>query len=253
MLWRRFFIALISVTLLVVTLTLWEWNDVMGQYVSSQHGRKEASSGKNILSRLNAYHNSDDASFLLKRTFKLPAPKYTKQHALQSGWVEDLKLLLKTLSTTRLSIVTASQEHKVVVLNWLISALVKIKPPLENVLVLAVSSSLYEYLKSRGIAVIYVDPMSLISSQAVETFDSIFAQIHVVRLTVFRLINHWGYDVVMYDSDAVLLRNTQPLFDMYPGADLIGSAGVGPEKLNSLWGRTLCTGVLLLRATARTG
>ena len=258
MLCRRFFITFVSITLLVITLTLWKWNEIY-----SLVGRKEISTGKKLVynsvvmgkAKTDSYGTNAprNSRFLLKHSFKFPAPKYTKQDALESGWIEDVKQFLKNLSTTQISIVTASEEHKVIVVNWLVSALIKVHPPLENVLVLAVSNSLYEYLKSRGMPAIYIDPVSLISSHAFETFGSVFAQIHVVRMTLFRLINHWGYDVVMYDSDAVLLKNTQALFDKYPEADLIGSAGIGPEKLSSLWGRTICTGVLLLRATFKTG
>ena len=265
MLRRRFLFVLVPLTLLVIVHTVWKWNE-FERYVPSFFGRTEILSGKKKMYQSIVAANtktdsdgtneplySDDARFLLKHTFRFPAPKYTKQDALQSSWVEDLKHFLKTLLATQVTIVTASEEHKSIVVNWLVSALIKIRPPLENVLVLAVSSSLYEYLKIRGIQVIYVDPASLISSHAVETFGSVFAQIHLVRLTFFRLINHWGYDVIMYDSDAILLKNPQSLFDKYPEADLVGSAGIGPERLSSQWGRTVCTGVLLLRATSKTG
>lgn len=78
-------------------------------------------------------------------------------------------------------------------------------------------------------------------------------QIHIVRLTFFRLLNHWGYDVVMYDSDAVVLKNPQPLFDANQGVELVGSAGKGPESIGHVWGRTICTGVLLLRTSPGLG
>ena len=78
-------------------------------------------------------------------------------------------------------------------------------------------------------------------------------QIHIVRLTLFRLMNHWKYDVVMYDSDAVVLKDPQSLFDSYPGVELVGSAGKGPESIGHIWGRTICTGVLLMRTSPALG
>ena len=72
-------------------------------------------------------------------------------------------------------------------------------------------------------------------------------------MTVLRLITHWGYDVVMYDSDAIVLQDPQPLFDGFPGVELVGSAGQGPASIGHMWGRTLCTGVLLLRSTHHLG
>ena len=78
-------------------------------------------------------------------------------------------------------------------------------------------------------------------------------QIHIVRLTFFRLINHWGYDIVMYDSDAVVLKNPQLLFEANAGVELVGSAGKGPESIGRVWGRTICTGVLLMRSSPYLG
>ena len=80
-----------------------------------------------------------------------------------------------------------------------------------------------------------------------------FLQIHIVRLTFFRLMSHWGYDVVMYDSDAVVLKNPQPLFDANEEVELVGSAGKGPDSIGHVWGRTICTGVLLMRSSPDLG
>ena len=66
-------------------------------------------------------------------------------------------------------------------------------------------------------------------------------------------MNHWNYDVVMYDSDAVILKNPQPLFDANPDAELIGSSGKGPDSVGHIWGRTICTGVLLMRCSPSLG
>ena len=66
-------------------------------------------------------------------------------------------------------------------------------------------------------------------------------------------MNHWKYDVVMYDSDAVVLKDPQSLFDSYPGVELVGSAGKGPESIGHIWGRTICTGVLLMRTSPALG
>ena len=57
----------------------------------------------------------------------------------------------------------------------------------------------------------------------------------------------------MYDSDAVVLKDPQSLFDSYPGVELVGSAGKGPESIGHIWGRTICTGVLLMRTSPALG
>lgn len=195
--------------------------------------------------------------FTIKSYFSFPLPQYTNPLStiLQSEWVHSLEEFLVTLETgsKQISVVTANWEHEVVLLNWLISAFLVASPPVENVLVLSLSRKLHEMLKSKSIPVIFIDPTTIIRSSATHFIRTAFSQVHVVRLSLFRLLNHWGYDVVMYDSDAIPLKNPQPLFNKYPTASLIGSAGKGPETIMSVWGRTICTGVLLLRSSSVMG
>ena len=197
------------------------------------------------------------ANFTINSYFSFPLPQYTNPLStiLQSDWVHSLKEYLVTLETgsKQISVVTANWEHEVVLLNWLISAFLVASPPVENVLVLSLSRKLHEMLKSKSIPVIFIDPTTIIRSSATHFIRTAFSQVHVVRLSLFRLLNHWGYDVVMYDSDAIPLKNPQPLFNKYPTASLIGSAGKGPETIMSVWGRTICTGVLLLRSSSVMG
>lgn len=200
-------------------------------------------------------HNHHDISgFTVKGYMSWPLPLYTRTDVLQAQWVKDLKQYLSRVTAFKqISIVTANIEHKEVVLNWIISAIIVGKLPLENVLVLSISRSLHELLISKKINSIYVHPSSVISTSGLKRITSAFNQIHIVRLTFFRLINHWGYDVVMYDSDAIVLKDPQPLFDAHPGVELVGSAGKGPESIGRVWGRTICTGVLLMRSTPNLG
>ena len=68
-----------------------------------------------------------------------------------------------------------------------------------------------------------------------------FSQVHIVRLTVVRLINHYGYNLVNYDSDTILLMNPQVYFEKHKHTDLIGTFGKGPMGLFKEWGVTLNT------------
>ena len=203
------------------------------------------------------HHREQRPDFTIKPYFSFPLPQYTNPlpTILRSEWVHSLKEYLSTLETgsKQVSVVTANWEHEVVLLNWLISAFLVASPPVENVLVLSLSRKLYEMLKSKNIPVIFIDPTTIIRSSATHFIRTAFSQVHIVRLSLFRLLNHWGYNVVMYDSDAIPLKNPQQLFNKYPTASLIGSAGKGPESINSLWGRTICTGVLLLRSSSVMG
>ena len=85
-------------------------------------------------------------------------------------------------------------------------------------------------------------------------FPSNFSHIWVTRVVLFRLLNHWGYTVATYDSDAVLIHNPQPLFAELGSSDLIGSPGTYPFDLHRQWKTpTLCMGMALFRASERTG
>lgn len=179
-------------------------------------------------------------------TFSLPAPVLLRSH-----WVADLKDHLRTVQGKTVSVVTSTIEHRDVLLNWLIAAYVKVTEPLRNVMVISMDARLHSILVSRGIPSLYVHKDMVVSPTA--DVPRVFSQVHVVRLAVVRLMNHYGYDVINYDCDAIPLRNPQPIFDEYSGTDLIGTFGKGPGVLYEKWGVTLNTGVMVMRATPNMG
>lgn len=186
-----------------------------------------------------------------KKSLHFPQPHYSKEDAviLHSPWTEELRSILRNISGNQISMVTSSAEHQDVLVNWLTAAMFVASPPLENILVLSLDEALYYFLRERKIQSLYVSPEMVIDAK----IDRVFSQVHIVRITVLRLINHYGFDVVNYDCDAVVLKNPDLLFEKYKAADMIGTFGKGPSQLFNKWGVTLNTGVLLLRSTARMG
>ena len=75
------------------------------------------------------------------------------------------------------------------------------------------------------------------------------------RLALIRLLNHWGYNVVHYDADAVILKNPKPLFDKFQEYDIVGSWGKLGKELKNMWGFAICMGAVLVlfRSTANVG
>lgn len=179
-------------------------------------------------------------------TFSLPAPVL-----LRSRWVKDLQDYLRSVQGKTISVVTSTVEHTDVLLNWLIAAYVKITEPLQNVMVISMDAELHSILVSRGIASLYVHKDMVVSPLA--DVPRVFSQVHVVRLAVVRLMNHYGYDVINYDCDAIPLKNPQLIFDEYSNTDLIGTFGKGPGILYEKWGVALNTGVMVMRATPSMG
>ena len=197
--------------------------------------------------------NSHRDKFTIKSPFSFPQPHFSHPDwvLLRSNWVTELQDILSTATSNQISMVTATQEHQDVVANWLISAYIVADPPLENVLVLSLGESLQELLQQRNISSLYVSPGMVISPQA--GIDAPFSQVHIVRLTVLRLILNYGFDVVNYDSDAILLKNPQIIFEKFKSADVIGTFGKGPVRLFMQWGVTLNTGVMLFRSNPKVG
>lgn len=191
--------------------------------------------------------------FTIKAPFFMPQPAFSRpvKVLLRSKWHQDLKDYLRTVDGNELSMVTSSVEHTDVLLNWLIAAYVKIKDPIKNVMVLSMDDKLHSILVNRGLPSVYVHKDMVINPRV--SVPRVFNQVHVTRMAVWRLMNHYGFDVINYDCDAIPLRNPQPVFDKYKTTDLIGTFGKGPNILYEKWGVALNTGLMVLRATPAMG
>lgn len=167
-------------------------------------------------------------------------------------WVSELGSYLASLESRHVSLCIADSRYKSATINWLVSALVAVRPPLENVLVVSLDRHLRDFLQRRDLDSIFMDPHTILKDD-VELHSS-FSHIWVTRVVLFRLLNHWGYSVATYDSDAVLVKNPQPLFTELEESDVVGSPGIYPFDLYKQWkSPTLCMGVVLFRASEKTG
>ena len=189
----------------------------------------------------------------IKQPFHFPQPRFSQpdDYLLQSQWVFDLRKILSRTKGRQVSLVTSSIEHQDVLLNWLISAYIVASPPLQNVIVLSLDESLHNLLTKKGFTSLYVSSSMVIKPRIEVTRR--FSQVHIVRLNILRLMTNYGFDVVNYDCDAVVLKNPQSIFDKHKDADIIGTFGKGPMQLFMKWGVTLNTGVLLFRSNPRVG
>ena len=201
-------------------------------------------------------------TFELRKPFSLPVPFATLplDQILHTGWLQALKDFLHTLKPDSgpVSIVSSDYKYSEVLLNWLISALVQVDRPVSNVLVLSLDSSLHALLQRRGFACIHVPPEQLLRSVVINrlalTGHVAFTQVHILRLTVMRLVNHWGFDVANYDTDAIILKNPEPLYyKQYMSSDFIGSYGHFPQGMQREWGIALCIGVVMTKSSKQTG
>ena len=205
--------------------------------------------------------SSRPGSFEIRQPFSLPVRFATLplDRILHTEWLQALKEFLHTLKPDSgpATIVSSDYKYSEVLLNWLISALVQVDRPLSNVLVLSLDSSLHALLQGKGFACIHVPPEQLLQPallQIITLTNHIATHVYILRLTVMRLVNHWGYDIANYDTDAIILKNPEPLYyEQYRDSDFIGSYGHFPLDIKQEWGIAVCTGVVMIRSSIYTG
>ena len=188
--------------------------------------------------------------------FHFPHPNYTRstQEILAGPWVARLHRKLNSLpvqNSKQVSIVFSDSSYADSLLNWLIASQVRLESPIENFIVVCLDKNVFSLLDSRDIPSILVDKAKVLKPNA--KFQHDYSSVWIVRMIVYRLINYFGYDVVSYDTDAIPLRNLQPVFDDYQDHDIVGSAGIYPFGLGRIWGFTMCMGVIRFRSTTKMG
>ena len=184
-------------------------------------------------------------------TFPHPVMYRPVNVVLKTGWVMRLKRYLSSANRSRQVILTeATYDFIKNLLNWLISAAIVSEVPLQYILVLCFDQQTHDLLAERNINSLYIPYNSVMKNSKLE-----IGNIWMSRLAVIRLLSHWGYDVQHYDSDAVLLKNPQSLFQRFSSSDIVASWGDYPDELgkNGPWGTTLCMGAVLIRSSPRTG
>ena len=194
----------------------------------------------------------DEPKFYITSDFKFPHPMVylPTVKILESDWVQQLKAYLLSIHPARsLTVTVATYSFFPNLLNWLIAAHLLVEPPMEHVLVLALDEQVHSLLSPRKIPCIHIPFKAVLKGMSLR-----IKLIWMTRLAVLRLLNHWGYDVLQLDSDAMPLRNPHTLFDDYMDYDIVSSRGSMPLKLSrGPWKFTVCMGAILLRGTKGMG
>ena len=218
----------------------------------------EGESGSDCMSQFNSPIGAS-YDFLVRQPFTLP-DDYSRslKEILAQDWVCDLQSFLKNLNKEKHSVnmIAANSNFTDPLLNWLIASLMRLEEPMDDVIVISLDKDLHDLLIGRGIPSLLVTPDSVMRT---EDFPEVYHRhngFYQARMMVMRLINHWGYDAANYDTDAVMLRNLQSIYDAPENADVDIFAGFAisfPPVLHKKWGATLCNGAWLVRSNARTG
>ena len=197
-------------------------------------------------------------AFPIHQLCSLPVPFATLPLAnlLQQQWIKDLQEILTHIPRNQtVSVVTSNYKYREVLLNWLISAKTRLKPPLPFVIALSLDKETCNLLKKSNIPCIFAptDAFFTKHEDIAVLKGAIFTEILVLRVTAIRLMNHWGYNVANYDTDALILRNPDSLYSKYQDSDMVASYGIFPSELKEKWGATMCGGVFMIRSTSHSG
>ena len=184
-------------------------------------------------------------------TLPFPSSTIPAVKLLQQQWVDHLRHILSEipLDSPPIHIVASNYAYRELLLNWLIMAKVKLAPPLSNIIVVSIDKALCDLLNKRDIRCLFVDRKVYIKENLRQSFRLIL----ILRLTVIRLLNYWGYDAANIDADAVILKNPEPLYEEYKESDMVAGRGTYPSTLGRVWGATICGGTFMIRSTPNTG
>lgn len=204
------------------------------------------------IQRTNALTNHDTS--ILKDSFTFPQPiaLKSKENIVKSKWFIHLRSILSNWPSRYILTVSSNSAYMEVLLNWLVSAVINAQVILERILVLAYDEEIHQLLVERSITSVHV-PFEDILSVDMMNRAPVFTKIMMTRLAVTRLISYWGFDVALFDSDAIVLKNPLSLFEVHQDSDIVGSFGRFPRKLKVEWGVTMCSGVVMFRSTPQIG
>ena len=201
-----------------------------------------------------------------KTDFLFPYPNLTFEanEMLKSHWVINLKKTVEEAKFSKqVTFLMVSFDYFSMLLNWLAHAKLNAPSLMKSLLVVCLDEKSHIILTKKGITSTIVkveEVVKKLSDIATRDGGPIFHARVVVRLTVLRLLNYWGFDVLQMDIDALLIKNIQPIFDHFSDTDIISSTvghGDGhicvPKIAQSVWEFCLCIGTILIRSNQNIG
>ena len=191
----------------------------------------------------------------LARNVSLPMVNLTFPfHVIeQKRWYRDMEQFLLKLHTKYVVLLTSTNDFLPVLVNWLSAYRKNTHSSLNEVLVLSMDWKIHNKLVNRGFNSILIANQDMLVPNA--HLITHYSHIWIKRCTVARILNHFGYTVTMFDTDAIVLKDIINLVNdpQYSSFDIVGSMGKYPFNIGRQWGFTLCMGVVSFRSTNGTG
>ena len=178
-------------------------------------------------------------------------PDYTLPMSVDTLWVRYLRDEVKQLTGRQVTLLVSDRNYLDLLVNWLAHSILYASQSVDSILIIAFDTYTYRVLQNKGFHSVYIQPHSIVNSKPT---SKNLAHIWIMRLTIIRLLNYWKYNVLVIDSDAVMMRNIQPVLDRFNTSDIITSGGYFPSKFSDKWNApTMCMGVILIKSSPATG
>ena len=177
-------------------------------------------------------------------------PLYTQPIRMDTKWVCDLYHEVKQMQSKQLTLLICSKSYLEVLVNWLAQAVLHAHYPADGILIIAFDSFTHHVMHHKGIHSVFISVDAVFNSKV----NGIANRIWMTRLTVIRLLNHWNYNVLAFDTDALMLKNVQPLLDKFSTSDIVASSGTFPVECYNKWkAPTMCMGAIFYKSSPATG
>ena len=177
-------------------------------------------------------------------------PSITLPVTTNCNWVQDLYQITHQAGP-QITLLMCNKHYLSVVINWLAYTALQALLSVKDIVILSLDNATHQVFKHKGFNSVLVPKHSIIQPNFnIKQLSAAW----VTRLMVIRLLNSWKYNVLLIDSDAMIIKDIRPLFENFPTADIIASSGTWPFDLHDEWkGPTLCMGVSFFKATKGTG
>ena len=179
------------------------------------------------------------------------SPRYTRPIRMDTKWVCDLYHEVKQMQSKQLTLLICSKDYLEVLVNWLAQAVLHAHHPVDSILIIATDSFTQDVMHHKGIHSVFISVDAVVYLKGLSRK---IEPIWITKLSVIRLLNHWNYNVLAFDTDALMMKDVQPLLDKFSTSDIVSSTSKHPLECFRKWKvPTMNVGAILYKSSPATG
>ena len=182
----------------------------------------------NIIDVNRYYAVTISPGFEIKPPFSFPQPDGVKsvEEVSNMNWFHDLANIMAKKKNIKIIYLLACDNYAYPsLLNWLVAAYVNTEIDIEDILVLSLDEKVYRSLLERDISTIYIKTEEFIRYyHFLSWWETDDVWLHAtIRMSIARLMSHWGFNVAIFDVDAIPLKDLDGLYKVFADSDIISS------------------------------